>query len=662
MDIKGAYMYIRDFLYTNKKVPLHFMGEDEWYLEANRELIVPDYQREYRWGEKQLTELLDDIMDKENCYIGQIALIRREKDSKKYYIVDGQQRITSLIILLTMLCREFYIYNDIDNANEYNLHNPQDKKLNFSSNCFTDFQWYISQVYQIQNISENEFETPETDLYSQAKAYIEACQTFDKLISKMLSIKDIEADKLNLVKNTIKKIYNSKISVIIFDNDADYNGESVFLDINEKGLKLDDEDILKAYYFKISPSGKSKEVLETWQSIKSNYFHMQETVNAKKMKLENFANYFLRTKIITKNIKYKFNDFDDKLRCKKEGKKHICSLYNSTDLHNVMKSLSDFLSEISELVDKDSNSSYYKKYFPKEIDSISRQIFKTLFRTIVKSDMKIIWIALIKIWLLRIENNEKLTLSDIIQLFSFYILANISGKRKESTIFSNEFLSAKNINNMYNELYDMEKNILEDKYNKSSVLKNDQYSSEYLSYNIQMFYNEFNFDKKNKLWNISMRQDKFVENYCSSKSNYCKDHFIIQNSNNIILFNGTKHSIPDSLYKYKKRAYNFIYHKDNFKNKDLVTRLDDILNNKDKYNNYGEYEKAYFNYIEKTLISFYNNKNSKNKTWNDVIREYRTDAAHDYDNIVIALLEDSIFSWHDTVCKYFINKLKITKN
>ena len=98
MRVRGAYMTIKEFLYTYKEGFIYTdtgNGEqDEWCLKANRKLIIPDYQREYRWEEKQLLELLDDVSSG-NCYLGQIAISHNIHEPANYYLVDGQQRIIS---------------------------------------------------------------------------------------------------------------------------------------------------------------------------------------------------------------------------------------------------------------------------------------------------------------------------------------------------------------------------------------------------------------------------------------------------------------------------------------------------------------------------------------------------------------------------------------
>jgi uncharacterized protein with ParB-like and HNH nuclease domain len=77
-----------------------------------KNFIIPDYQRGYRWGEQEVTELLDDIWDftktasNGEFYCLQPIVLQPVKDNKgntKYNILDGQQRLTTLYLLLIYL-------------------------------------------------------------------------------------------------------------------------------------------------------------------------------------------------------------------------------------------------------------------------------------------------------------------------------------------------------------------------------------------------------------------------------------------------------------------------------------------------------------------------------------------------------------------------------
>ena len=75
------------------------------------------YQREYKWHEKQIRELVDDLSNKfleeyqlahprskvadyPHYFLGSIIISKKESIG---YIVDGQQRLTSLTLLLILL-------------------------------------------------------------------------------------------------------------------------------------------------------------------------------------------------------------------------------------------------------------------------------------------------------------------------------------------------------------------------------------------------------------------------------------------------------------------------------------------------------------------------------------------------------------------------------
>lgn len=84
---------------------------------VKRKYIVPRFQREYSWTKEQIGELWNDIIVSisidENgnlvnaeYFIGSLVLVGDDK-SISLQIVDGQQRLTTLTILLSALCDRF---------------------------------------------------------------------------------------------------------------------------------------------------------------------------------------------------------------------------------------------------------------------------------------------------------------------------------------------------------------------------------------------------------------------------------------------------------------------------------------------------------------------------------------------------------------------------
>lgn len=65
--------------------------------------IIPLYQRAFAWEDKEIEQMIDDILNfgTDNYYLGNLIVFER-KDGK-FEVIDGQQRLTALYLLLTAL-------------------------------------------------------------------------------------------------------------------------------------------------------------------------------------------------------------------------------------------------------------------------------------------------------------------------------------------------------------------------------------------------------------------------------------------------------------------------------------------------------------------------------------------------------------------------------
>lgn len=81
-------------------------------FEGSHQFEIPDYQRPYAWTTEQATELFDDLYSamqdtrvsgaSSQYFLGSIVLIKNDRDPKSW-VVDGQQRLTTLTILFAVL-------------------------------------------------------------------------------------------------------------------------------------------------------------------------------------------------------------------------------------------------------------------------------------------------------------------------------------------------------------------------------------------------------------------------------------------------------------------------------------------------------------------------------------------------------------------------------
>ena len=87
---------------TKKISELHIIEADSSIFKSVKYLI-PLYQRDYAWEEKQIVQLIEDIDDvnlNDSYYIGSLIVANHDG---VYEVVDGQQRLTTLFLLLNYL-------------------------------------------------------------------------------------------------------------------------------------------------------------------------------------------------------------------------------------------------------------------------------------------------------------------------------------------------------------------------------------------------------------------------------------------------------------------------------------------------------------------------------------------------------------------------------
>ena len=76
----------------------------------NVQYFVPNYQRDYSWTLEQVEELWDDILssfqqNETDYFMGAIVFskVTQERDKEHFNIIDGQQRLATLTILISVL-------------------------------------------------------------------------------------------------------------------------------------------------------------------------------------------------------------------------------------------------------------------------------------------------------------------------------------------------------------------------------------------------------------------------------------------------------------------------------------------------------------------------------------------------------------------------------
>lgn len=228
------------------------------YLKDNEYMEIPSYQRGYEWDADDIRILLNDIakfaaagLDDDKFYCLQhITLIKKNKDNHTYYnIVDGQQRITTLAIILS-----FYGKGQMfENKLRYEVRTETGEFL--KDYIFTRKYW-----------SENYSEKPRhKDEY-----YIRQAAGIVREWDKAATPKPKDFSTEHFIEALL-----TKVKIIV--NDINGDEETVFSNINGVKAELDGADLLRA----VQITRSAEEKYETSDSDT----HKENKVNEYRVKM-----------------------------------------------------------------------------------------------------------------------------------------------------------------------------------------------------------------------------------------------------------------------------------------------------------------------------------------------------------------------------------------
>lgn len=135
----------------------------------NYQFFIPSYQRGYRWGKDEVNYLLDDLLEfkishKNNEKYCLQPIVVKQLINNKYEVLDGQQRLTTLYILLSYLKQDYREINLF--SLEYETRKDSEDFLKDLSNEIKEDNpdyFYISQAFQTIT---KWFESKSTEYYT----------------------------------------------------------------------------------------------------------------------------------------------------------------------------------------------------------------------------------------------------------------------------------------------------------------------------------------------------------------------------------------------------------------------------------------------------------------------------------------------------------------
>ena len=257
---------------------------DVFLKKENTQFVIPIYQRNYNWEEKHCKQLLNDIKkagkEKKTHFIGSIVFIGEDDDVyrsrgeiKKLTIIDGQQRLTTIMLIYLVLYR---LYNKMENTKRAEeilkkyIKNEDVKdeykiKLRPAEEQNKAFEFLI-------NEKENEY-----DGYSQLN-------------------ENFTFFKNNILENDSDTIYEGlHCLVYVFislDREKD-NPQKIFESMNSTGLDLSQADLIRNYILMNLEFEKQKEIYKNYWKVIEEWTKDEEK---NEMKTADFIRDFLTSK------------------------------------------------------------------------------------------------------------------------------------------------------------------------------------------------------------------------------------------------------------------------------------------------------------------------------------------------------------------------------
>lgn len=238
-------------------------------LNGNKHFIVPIYQRYYSWDTKQCERLWDDIVEiqknhKNHHFIGSIVNITEQSmpaGTQKFLIIDGQQRMTTLTLL--MLALRDYVTKNPD---------PKVKSNKIENNFLINPDEDNDEHYKLL-LRERDKDTLTSLIRRNNPKEVSA---------KMINNYEFFRQKIDEGLLSPEEIYESigKLQIVNITLDHTDDAQAIFESMNSTGKNLSQSDLIRNYMFM---GLKNKEQIDIYQRIwypmESLFENRQDTIS-----------------------------------------------------------------------------------------------------------------------------------------------------------------------------------------------------------------------------------------------------------------------------------------------------------------------------------------------------------------------------------------------
>lgn len=236
--------------------------------------VIPEYQRPYAWNEEQVETLFEDLWEftttnggteREGSYfLGSIVAYENEDGEQE--IIDGQQRITSLFLLLRAIYTKLVITPIDERTAEANNFIGKIEPAIWRTNKLTGTVDY-KDILLTSRVVNNEGNAILRDILETGKADENAKDNYSKNYRYFQELFDRHSTENPLmVYQFIYALLNQAILLPITADTQD-TALTIFSTLNDRGLPLSDADIFKAKIYNKLETDEKKKFIDCWKEL-----------------------------------------------------------------------------------------------------------------------------------------------------------------------------------------------------------------------------------------------------------------------------------------------------------------------------------------------------------------------------------------------------------
>ena len=258
---------------------------EQFLLNARtKPFIIPDYQRPYSWTSDQINTLFKDIWeftcneggtDKEGTYfLGSIVFYENKNGEQE--IIDGQQRITSIFLLLRAIYTK--LSKPKEKTEEAKNFINKIEPLIWKTNKLTGKVEYSSILLNSKVISETENEVLKKILETgEVNEKLE--DNYSKNYNQILELIEEKSVENALMIYQFIYAFLNQVIILPITADSQETALTIFSTLNDRGLPLSDADIFKAkIYNHLQSKEEKKEFIEKWKELEENTQNISENI------------------------------------------------------------------------------------------------------------------------------------------------------------------------------------------------------------------------------------------------------------------------------------------------------------------------------------------------------------------------------------------------